>query len=1276
MKRLQKHSLLLVVMLLLAVGVMGQMSVPRPQTLPFSFGAIDTTDCASATPCAFPEWVVVHQQRLTAGYEPAGTDDTFVEAPVVDTLDASNDAWHINNTGSGVGAGGWDRFGDNGISLIAHANNGQRRVRGIVTAINTKGKSNIKVSWKFTLINSMNRHNNAMALQYKVGELGDGTAFVNVPNTNFNYRLVAEQGTAGSDSSYTYILPAELEDKDSVYIRWVYWMSYKGSGGAREKLGLSDVVINETAASFEDGYPQNGEVNKTDATILFKTDLPTTLYYVLSTSATKPSVSDIESGGETLSLSNVESSKKFESLTEGTTYYLHYIFKHGDLTSDEVSTHQYTTEASSLSFSAGYPVLSDTTYNSIKIKAMTSMASTLYYLVSETNQSIADINALKAAGGVASLEIATPGTEVDKDTVGLKANQEYYVYCAAESGANSTAVVELTFKTKRNLVSFVDAYPSLGSASRDGFKLLVKTDKEATIYYVTSTTEQNYVDANALIAAAEGNQNVMANVEDTITITGKNALTLYYTYMVAKNSDGEVTDIKDLQVTTTSNAPAFLEYSIINITSTSFDLKVIADKNATMHFVVQEQAYNYTAEEILASPNKQTETLTAGTELIIPFAGSQERRYYIYAFLAEGTDYSEVKRAVKAGDLFNVEGALSVASNRSGTPRTVETVVPQFYDVSNIPDDKIIYSIPDSSIWWDADGGVPSPLPNDYSDRVVRSVRDTVRDSTLNSYAITVRNLLPADNLPLAINFSNSNPSQWDKTTKGWAGAGQATAQSTVFRMGSHPSTFLIAFSDVADSIAYELTTVSGNFDTPDNGVDPEFLVQGTVNGDNWVTLRHFTKDNPVPGSTTTAYKDGLGDSIRIVRFFYKVRDGRNMNVNNVVVTPKEGLPLFSTGYPKVENPSSAGIDLGFRLQTSAKVSYKFSKTPLTLTAAQLSADAEATHLNLSVDEVSNNTITSLDAKTDYYLYMVAENGGKYSALKEYRFRTLSSTPDFAAGYPQLGDIGKQVVDVKVRVEKSCTVYYLADTIEKAPGYTNADLYAEANKKSMVVPANQVQNISVTGLTPNKDYYLYFTTRDDLGEMAALEVLEATTLPADRDANIITFSIINESKPAVIDTLQGLVIVTVPEGTDLTSIIPRFTLKTANGVLKTLDGQIIVSDISMVDFTDTVYCKVVAEEPTVEKLWRIKVDIGSGGGTSVKKDELGFTLYPNPFTNELYISSDEDVEYVQLVSLQGTVVLTQYGVSIIQTSQIPNGMYILKVQSKQGKMGAKLVLKK
>ncbi|MDR0418870.1 MAG: hypothetical protein LBH34_01500, partial [Prevotellaceae bacterium] len=817
MKRLQKHSLLLVVMLLLAVGVMGQMSVPRPQTLPFSFGAIDTTDCASATPCAFPEWVVVHQQKVTAGYEPASTNGTFEDAPIVDTLDASNDAWHINNTGSGKGTGGWDRFGDNGISLLAHANNGQRRVRGVVTAINTKGKSNIKVSWKFTLITPSNRHNNAMALQYKVGEFGDGTPFVNVPNTNFNYRLEAAQGTAGSDSSYTYILPAELEDKDSVYIRWVYWMSFKGSGGAREKLGLSDVVISETAANFEEDYPKNQEVNKTDATILFKTDLPTTLYYVLTTSATKPSISEVESTGKTLVLGNVESSKKFESLTEGTTYYLHYIFKHGGLISNEVSTYQFTTESSSLNFSSGYPVLSDTTYNSIKIKTMATMPSTFYYLVSETSQSIADINALKAAGGVASLEISTSSMEVDKDTVGLKANKEYYVYCAAESGASSTAVVELTFKTKRNLVSFMDNYPSLESASRDGFKLLVKTDKAATVYYVTSTTGQNYADADALIAAAEGNQNVMANVEDTITITGKNALTLYYIYMVAKNSDGEVTEIKDLQATTTSNAPAFLEYSVTNIGGVSFDLKVMADKNATMYYVIQEQAYAYTAKEISASPNKQAEVLIANVEKLISFTDKpQERRYYIYAFLAEGTDSSEVRRAVKTGDLFNVEGALTVASNRSGTPRTVETVVPQFYDISNIPDDKIIYSIPDSSIWWDADGGVPSPLPNDYSDRVVRSVRDTARDSILNSYAITVRNLLPADNLPLAINFSNSKPSQWSRTTKGWAGSGQDTRYDGVFRMGSHPVTFLVAFSDIADSISYELTAVSGNFDVPD----------------------------------------------------------------------------------------------------------------------------------------------------------------------------------------------------------------------------------------------------------------------------------------------------------------------------------------------------------------------------------------------------------------------------------------------------------------------------
>ncbi len=1037
----------------------------------------------------------------------------------------------------------------------------------------------------------------------------------------------------GYNQEYSFILPASLENRDTVYLRWVYWMVFIGDGGAREKLGLSNIQIAETPAAFAPGYPNASSTTADGATLNFKTDLPSKIFYVVSTSATAPDAATLLADAtlDSAAVGSTESSKAITGKSASTQYYVHYLLKMGGLTS-AVSTISFTTEAplpAGFEFIAGFPALSDTSYSSINLNVKVSEAGQLYYVLSATQQSFADLAALKLAAGVVDSTLAA-STEKLIALNNLSANTAYYLYCAAEnSGATeATAVVELPFTTHRNLVSFASGYPKTAGVVYNGFKLLSKVDKNADLYYVVSTTTQSYANAAALIAAtgAVGPKAITANREDTISVESLAASTAYHIYAVAKNADNEETVVADLQVNTPSNAPSFTTSTAGNITNSTFDYTVTANKNATLYYLLKrDQAQNpiYTAAELVAAPGVQTQSLTANTEWTHTFTNTpRERRYYVYSVLFDGTDYSAVKRTVKNGDFFGIEGELAPGTDRATTPRTVEVITPQHLDISSIPNSKIISNLNDSVIW-------KTPLGNDFSATVTRTVRDTAKKTDGNTYAITVKNLLPADNLPLNLTFhaTNNPSSNWSRTTKGWATAGaDLTGYPSVIRMGTNNVSFVVSISDIPGSITYELNTVGSDF--INKNPNPEYLVEASANGVNWITLEYFTKDRMVP-QTATAYTNQLGDSIRFIRYYYKVY-GANLNVNKVNITQRTGYPYFTASYPQLNSISSQGVDLGLKLDATGTAYYKYSTTPLTLTAAQLEAQGTPVAMAAATEELVQ--IRGLSENTPYYLYVVAKNAdGKYSAVKEYNFRTLSNFPSFVAGYPQLGLVGKDSMLVNVKVQKDSKVHYLITTTKKAAGYTNANLMAEAHD-SISVSANVQKAIAFKNLTWETRYYLYFTTRDEQGNMATLAALDTVTQSPDRNANIITFSVAGQTAPAAIDATLGLVTVQVPSDMPLTAIKPTFTLHSPQAVLKTTGNVVITSGVTELDFTDTLRCIATSEDPAVSKPWRIKVNATGGVLAPKFTNNAIVNITDNSF--DYTVTSDKDATLYYVVQSQ------------------------------------------
>ena len=70
------------------------------------------------------------------------------------------------------------------------------------------------------------------------------------------------------------------------------------------------------------------------------------------------------------------------------------------------------------------------------------------------------------------------------------------------------------------------------------------------------------------------------------------------------------------------------------------------------------------------------------------------------------------------------------------------------------------------------------------------------------------------------------------------------------------------------------------------------------------------------------------------------------------------------------------------------------------------------------------------------------------------------------------------------------------------------------------------------------------------------------------------------------------------------------------------------------------------------------------------------TIYPNPTSEMIYIDARIPVKQVQLISMTGKIVRKYHSNSQININDLPNGIYMLKVQLENGKTEVKKVLKK
>jgi hypothetical protein len=80
-------------------------------------------------------------------------------------------------------------------------------------------------------------------------------------------------------------------------------------------------------------------------------------------------------------------------------------------------------------------------------------------------------------------------------------------------------------------------------------------------------------------------------------------------------------------------------------------------------------------------------------------------------------------------------------------------------------------------------------------------------------------------------------------------------------------------------------------------------------------------------------------------------------------------------------------------------------------------------------------------------------------------------------------------------------------------------------------------------------------------------------------------------------------------------------------------------------------------------------------GTDATETIAGFALYPSPVENELHIQSAQPVEKVEIVTLAGRRVLSVTNSTAINVSQLPKGIYIVKIFAGRQSLVKKIIKK-
>lgn len=195
--------------------------------------------------------------------------------------------------------------------------------------------------------------------------------------------------------------------------------------------------------------------------------------------------------------------------------------------------------------------------------------------------------------------------------------------------------------------------------------------------------------------------------------------------------------------------------------------------------------------------------------------------------------------------------------------------------------------------------------------------------------------------------------------------------------------------------------------------------------------------------------------------------------------------------------------------------------------------------------------------------------------------------------------------------------------------------------------------VSVVGL--NGTFYAFYTDNAD-GAVKMCEVAQPLSL--------MSFSLAEETAPAVVSIKDATISVKVPQGTDLTGLVPTFTTTTDVESIK-IGAVDQISGSSSVDFSSLVtYALNSAGDSrnwTVTVSFDVPNSINEFASASVR-------LFPNPFSETVNITGSDLVKRVEVKNLLGqTLIESKSGnIETIHTSLLDKGVYLFVIELTNG----------
>lgn len=148
---------------------------------------------------------------------------------------------------------------------------------------------------------------------------------------------------------------------------------------------------------------------------------------------------------------------------------------------------------------------------------------------------------------------------------------------------------------------------------------------------------------------------------------------------------------------------------------------------------------------------------------------------------------------------------------------------------------------------------------------------------------------------------------------------------------------------------------------------------------------------------------------------------------------------------------------------------------------------------------------------------------------------------------------------------------------------------------------------------------------------------------------------------------DAIILMEVSGNTDLSNVVPEFEL--SDGANAYIDGLIQESGVSVVDFTNQVSYKIIAEDGVSTNIWTVVVSVIEGNDESSFTSQ--FKIYPNPVNEYLSIKSNNKdfLNYkFQIYNSCGEIVKNQSRFSanknettIINLSNLSEGIYFIKL---------------